>query len=604
MKRAFDIFFSIVGLVFLSPVFVISALAVKRGSRGPVFYKQVRMGRGFKPFSILKFRTMVVDADKKGSLITSGGDSRITGIGRILRKTKLDELPQLINVLKGEMSFVGPRPEVKKYVDLFREDYKKVLSVRPGITDIASLRFQDEEGMLASQSDPDKYYREVHLPIKIKYAEEYIRRSSVHFDVWIILLTIMKIFYKGPDNQGEIKAEEHGQNIKPSLNNINTMKILNLISSSGLFGAERVALELAVTLRDSLGETPIMGVIKNNHSPHTEVGEEAKRLGLETKVFDCGGQFDRKTISAIRQYIRENGIDLVHCHGYKSNFYGYFASRGLVPTVATNHNWLRSNWRLRLYCFIDSHLIRHFDSVVGVSEDISADMEAHGVPAEKIIVIDNGVNMSRFKDKTKAASIRKELGIAKDTVIIGTAGSLKCVKGHTFLLQAAVKVLRSCNKEVKLLIVGDGELREELEAEARGLGIEDNVIFTGYRTDVEDVLRSLDLFVLPSLREGLPMVLLEAMASRKPVVASRVGAIPKVVEGTECGQLVEPGDADALAATLTALIKNKKKMRLMGERGYEKVLEDYSSEKMARKYLAIYTGLTGETAHIRQAVGA
>jgi len=197
MKRAFDIFFSIAGLVFLSPVFVVSALAVKLGSKGPVLYKQVRMGRGFRPFRILKFRTMVVDAEKKGSLITFGRDSRVTGVGRILRKTKIDELPQLINVLKGEMSFVGPRPEVEKYVELYRKEYKKVLSVRPGITDIASFRFRDEEGVLARQEDPEKYYREVHLPVKIKYAEEYIRRSSLLFDVWIILQTIFSIAKRG-----------------------------------------------------------------------------------------------------------------------------------------------------------------------------------------------------------------------------------------------------------------------------------------------------------------------------------------------------------------------------------------------------------------------
>jgi len=382
------------------------------------------------------------------------------------------------------------------------------------------------------------------------------------------------------------------------------VKILNLISSSGLFGAERVALELALTLKDSFGETPVMGVIKNSLSPHTEVGDEAKRLGIKSVNFDCDGRFNTKAVARIREYIRQEGVDIVHCHGYKSNFYGYLASRGLVPTVATNHNWIRSHWKLRLYCFIDSHFIRRFDAIVGVSEDIRADMEAHGVPAEKITVIDNGVNMSRFKDKTNAASTRKELGIDKDAVIIGTAGSLKSVKGHTFLLKAAVEVLRSCKKEVKFLIVGDGELREELEAEARGLGIENNVIFTGYRTDVEDMLRCLDLFVLPSLREGLPMVLLEAMASCKPVVASRVGAIPKVVEEAKCGLLVEPGDVHSLAAGLTALIKDKKEMRLMGKRGYKKVLEDYSSEKMAREYLAIYTGLTGETARIGQTVEA
>jgi len=218
VKRVFDVFFSIAGLAILSPIFIISALAVKLGGRGPVFYRQVRMGRGFRPFKILKFRTMVVDAERKGSLITSGGDSRITGVGAILRKTKLDELPQLINVLKGEMSFVGPRPEVEKYVELYREEYKRVLSVRPGITDIASLRFRDEEGLLASQSEPDKYYREVHLPIKIKYAEEYISRSSLLFDVWIIVQTLFRIVYKGRNKPGDKNTEDCCNGVKSGLN--------------------------------------------------------------------------------------------------------------------------------------------------------------------------------------------------------------------------------------------------------------------------------------------------------------------------------------------------------------------------------------------------
>jgi len=207
LKRAFDIFFSLAGLVLLSPVFALSALSVKLGSHGPVFFTQVRVGRGFRPFRILKFRTMVVDAEKKGSLITSGGDSRVTGVGRILRKTKIDELPQLINVLRGEMSFVGPRPEVPRYVELYRDEYKRVLSVRPGITDIASLRFRDEEAVLSRQDDPERYYREVHLPLKIRYAEEYIARSSLSFDLWLIIQTLFSIVRRGGRGRGPAPDE-------------------------------------------------------------------------------------------------------------------------------------------------------------------------------------------------------------------------------------------------------------------------------------------------------------------------------------------------------------------------------------------------------------
>jgi lipopolysaccharide/colanic/teichoic acid biosynthesis glycosyltransferase len=143
MKRLFDIVASAAGLILLSPVMLLTALLIKLDSRGPVFFKQQRVGKGFRPFLIYKFRTMVEDAPQRGSSITVGADPRITRIGRFLRKTKFDELPQLINVLKGDMSLVGPRPEVPRYVEMFRDDYEEILRVRPGITDTASLKYED-----------------------------------------------------------------------------------------------------------------------------------------------------------------------------------------------------------------------------------------------------------------------------------------------------------------------------------------------------------------------------------------------------------------------------------------------------------------------------
>lgn len=193
MKRVFDIMLSAAGLLTLLPVFAIVAVLVKAGSRGPVFFRQQRMGRLFKPFYLYKFRTMVDGADKKGPLVTTGGDARVTGVGRVLRKTKIDELPQLINVLKGDMSIVGPRPEVERYVRLYESDYREVLSIRPGITDISSIEFRDEESVLKAQENPEEYYRSVLLPIKIGYAKDYIRDMSFFFDMKLIFMTILKV---------------------------------------------------------------------------------------------------------------------------------------------------------------------------------------------------------------------------------------------------------------------------------------------------------------------------------------------------------------------------------------------------------------------------
>jgi lipopolysaccharide/colanic/teichoic acid biosynthesis glycosyltransferase len=194
MKRIFDVVIALVGLLLLSPLFFVVSLMIKLGSPGPIFFRQERIGRGFHAFNIYKFRTMVQDASLKGGSITFSGDPRITRVGKFLRKTKIDELPQLINVLKGEISFVGPRPEVRKYVELFRQDYEEILKVRPGITDLASLKYRDEEAVLAHSKDPDREYLNRVLPDKIALAKEYRRRSSFFFDVTLILKTLVKLF--------------------------------------------------------------------------------------------------------------------------------------------------------------------------------------------------------------------------------------------------------------------------------------------------------------------------------------------------------------------------------------------------------------------------
>ena len=194
IKRSFDIAVSAVGLALCLPLFLVVAALIKWDSKGPVFFKQERMGKNFRPFYIYKFRSMVRDAPEKGAMISVTNDSRITWVGSVLRKTKVDELPQLINVLKGEMSLVGPRPEVPKYVQLFRIDYEEILRVPPGITDLASLKYRDEAAILAQSENPEEAYLKRVLPDNIKLAKEYIRRSSFLFDLSLILRTPLRLF--------------------------------------------------------------------------------------------------------------------------------------------------------------------------------------------------------------------------------------------------------------------------------------------------------------------------------------------------------------------------------------------------------------------------
>lgn len=195
LKRLFDLSFALIGLILISPLLFIVILVIALDSRGGVFYRQIRVGRYEKDFYLLKFRTMHPNAEQKGLLTIGGRDPRITRCGYYLRKYKLDELPQLINILKGDMSLVGPRPEVRKYVDLYTEDQKKVLCVRPGITDYASIEYVNENELLAQATDPEKTYIEQIMPSKLRLNQKYILKNNIGIDLKIIVQTIFKIIF-------------------------------------------------------------------------------------------------------------------------------------------------------------------------------------------------------------------------------------------------------------------------------------------------------------------------------------------------------------------------------------------------------------------------
>lgn len=192
LKRGFDFIASLIGCIILMPIYILIAILIKIDSKGPVFFKQKRVGQYGEIFEILKYRTMVVDAEKIGKQITVGNDNRITKIGKFLRKYKLDELPQLFNVLKGDMSLVGPRPEVPKYVELYNDEEKKVLNVKPGITDFASIEYRDENEILGKVENPEEYYINVIMKHKLTLNLKYINNNNIFIDIKIILQTLLK----------------------------------------------------------------------------------------------------------------------------------------------------------------------------------------------------------------------------------------------------------------------------------------------------------------------------------------------------------------------------------------------------------------------------
>jgi glycosyltransferase involved in cell wall biosynthesis len=380
------------------------------------------------------------------------------------------------------------------------------------------------------------------------------------------------------------------------------MRVLQLISSSGFYGADNVLIELSKQLRYTFFQ-PIMGVFKNVQSPHLEVAQEAKQCNFPVEIFPCKGRLDFRTILQIRRFLGKQKIDIIHSHGYKSNLYALAASLGTnLPKVTTCHNWLGDDPKMKFYARLDKFFLNQFDRVIGVSDTVTQDILTHNISPNKVLTIYNGINVDSFTSQKKpdTDAIRKELGINNKCRVIGTVGRLSEEKGHSYLLKAAETVLQEYPKVV-FLIVGDGPLRQHLEDRSSQLTeiyasttcAKGAFIFAGVRKDMPAIYSLMDVFVLPSLTEGLPMVLLEAMASKKPVVATSVGAVPNVIEDGHSGLLVRPGDVNDLSQAIKHLLAHPEKASQLAEHARQKVKEQFSSQKMAQRYVGVYQNVLG-----------
>lgn len=373
-------------------------------------------------------------------------------------------------------------------------------------------------------------------------------------------------------------------------------RVLHLISSSGFFGADNVLIQLSKQMRQT-AFSPTIGVFKNLQIPHLEVAEVAKRHNFPVEIFPCKGKLDLRTISSIRNVLKTRKIHIVHSHGYKSNLYALAASAGKnVSLVATCHNWLGDDRKMRFYARLDKFFLNRFDKVVAVSDTVEQEILNHNIPSAKVLVIPNGIDLDRFNSLRKPDTLKGEFGIDGNYRVIGTVGRLSEEKGHRILLHAAKRVLQEYSNVV-FLIVGDGPLRRDLEAksaqliEAEGTKADrpgGPIVFAGVRNDMPEIYSLMDIFVLPSLTEGLPMVLLEAMAAKKPAVATRVGAVPRVFERGQCGLLIQPGDAESLAGAILDLLDNPQKAQSLAQKGYERVRDHFSAQRMADQYVEVY----------------
>jgi len=363
------------------------------------------------------------------------------------------------------------------------------------------------------------------------------------------------------------------------------VNVLQLISSYGLFGPENVLLEHARELK-KMGVGNTIGVFENSHNPHIELYERARDSGLRTVIFKCSGKLDIGAILAIRAYMRRENIDILHSHGYKSNIYGFAAARFLGrPIVSTCHNWIAADVKTRLYYKLDKKILPYFNKVAAVSETIVEELGEIGVKPGKVELIFNGIGTERFRAADR--SMREEFGIGEKTTVVGAVSRLSEEKGLDRLLEAAVPVLERF-PDTLFLLVGDGPMRGALEDRARTLKISDKVVFAGIREDMPGVYAAFDIFVLPSLLEGLPMVLLEAMAAARPIVASAVGAIPRVIRDDKEGLLIPPGDAGAIQEALLRLLGDRAFTENLGNSALKRVEDGFSSSYMSSRYIEVY----------------
>lgn len=372
--------------------------------------------------------------------------------------------------------------------------------------------------------------------------------------------------------------------------NISKPRILHLISSSGFLGAENVVLELALYSKHS-GLNVTIGVFENSRNPNYELADIAKHRGLEVKIFPCRGRYDGNTVNMIRDYIKSSVINLIHSHNYKSNFFAWIAlsKQKSVKWVITNHG-RRLGQMLFLYYLVNILIMRRADKVIAVSEEIAFNMKKQGISKKKITLIHNGIDFEKFININTTDELRRTFGFNGTSKVIGTIASLTPEKGHIYLLEAAQQVIDRY-PECCFLIVGDGGQRQFLEEKTSHLGLNEKVIFAGSRKDVPEILPMLDAFVLPSLKEGLPMALLEAMAAKIPVIASKVGAIPNIIEDGISGLLIPPENPDAVAEAINTILSDENSAKEMTRRGFQKVRDHFSSKKMAEKYLTVYREL-------------
>jgi glycosyltransferase involved in cell wall biosynthesis len=371
-------------------------------------------------------------------------------------------------------------------------------------------------------------------------------------------------------------------------------KVLHLINSRGLYGAERVLVNL-IAATDQQRYSTQFCLLQTVNCPNQELLDAIRDKHVQPHVIPCRRWVDSAAVRQLKTLLQDERIDIIHSHGMKGRLYGLLAAIGLpVRIITTHHNWIRSGFLEACFESLDAFYIRFYPKIIAVSPEVQQDMRRYLVPAKKIQVVINGIDMQEFRRNNEARErIRHEFSITPETPFIGTIGRISPEKGQRYFIEAAAQVLESF-PQACFVLVGDGGQGEEMRSYAESLGIADKVIFVGFRTDIAQWYSALDIFVLPSLLEGTPMALLEAMSTGIPVVATDVGGVGHIIQDGENGLLVPSADASKLAAAMNKMLCDLSWAGQLAKNGVGTVEQRYSARKMSEEYIALYDEILSE----------
>lgn len=369
--------------------------------------------------------------------------------------------------------------------------------------------------------------------------------------------------------------------------------IVHIRDSSGIFGAERVVLTLAKNINYAKFDFTLLCLRRRDGRSEALISTAIQK-GINVVTVDVQGRLDFNAIRKINKYLTSNFVDIIHSHDYKSNFYALLASLGTeIKRIATAHGSTKDSLLKRAYLFFDEKLVYYFcHRIVVVSEELSVQLSKRGQTHSKLKVIQNGLDFSLLESDPLSRESTAPINVPPGKKVFAVVGRLFPDKGHRYFLDAFAAVNKDY-PDICGLIVGDGPAMGEIREYADELGLSNSVILCGVRSDMGKIYEMVDFLVIPSLREGLPYVLLEAMASLVPVVATSVGDIPVLVQDGKTGYLVPPGDVGALKRRMEDLLKSPQDSVKMAEEAFNHVKEKFSAARMVAKTETLYLEILG-----------